>query len=113
MVDRQESAVDALSLRPHESVMATDRQETVEVIGEPVPESDLDRLFIGSPSLVTLKHDTEGETMKVRITRACGEWLEGDTPEVNADYGKQLIENGLAEEVKTRAKPAPTGKAAS
>ena len=55
--------------------------------------------LLGSPSLVTLKHDTEGPTMKVRITRACGEWVEGDEPEVNADYGKQLIENGLAEEV--------------
>ena len=77
----------------------TDRQETALVHGEPVAESALDRLLLGSPSLVTLKHDTEGPTMKVRITRACGEWLEGDEPELNADYGKQLIENGLAEEV--------------
>jgi hypothetical protein len=39
--------------------------------------------------------------MKVKIIRACNEWVEGDTPEVNAEYGKQLIENGLAEEVTT------------
>ena len=76
--------------------MPDDRSEAVLVDGEPVPESEYDRLLLGSPSLVTLKHDTEGETMKVRITRACGEWLEGDEPEVNADYGQQLIENWLA-----------------
>ncbi|MBA3511849.1 MAG: hypothetical protein H0T81_08090 [Sphingomonas sp.] len=46
--------------------------------------------------------------MKVRIIRACGEWLEGDEPEVNADYGKQLIENGLAEEVRAASKKAGT-----
>lgn len=80
-----------------------DRQETALVEGEPVPESAFDRVLLGSPSLVTLKHNTEGPTMKVRITRACGEWLEGDEPEVNADYGKQLIENGVAEEVGAKA----------
>lgn len=41
--------------------------------------------------------------MKVRIIRACGQWVEGDEPEVNADYGKQLIENGLAEEANGEA----------
>jgi hypothetical protein len=87
----------------------TGRVETALVIGEPIPESALDRALIGSPSLVTLKHDTEGQTMKVRIIRACGEWLEGDTPEVNADYGKQLIENGLAEAV-TATKAASATK---
>ena len=85
-----------------------DRQTSVLVEGEPVPESAFDRALLGSLSLVTLKHDTEGPTMKVRITRACGEWLEGDEPEVNADYGKQLIENGLAEGLS--AQPAPKGK---
>ena len=79
----------------------TDKVETVVVTSEPVPESDFDRALLGSPSLVTLKHNTEGEIMKVRIIRACGEWLEGDEPEVNADYAKQLIENGLAEEIKS------------
>jgi hypothetical protein len=79
--------------------MSDDRIETVLVAGEPVPESAFDRALLGSPSLVTLKLDTEGPTMKIRIIRACGNWLEGDEPEVNADYGKQLIENGLAEEV--------------
>ncbi|WP_395622144.1 hypothetical protein [Sphingomonas daechungensis] len=77
-----------------------DRIETALVEGEPVPESAFDRALLGSPSLVTLKHDTEGDAMKVRIIRACGDWLEGDEPEVNADYGKQLIDNGLAEEVR-------------
>lgn len=78
-----------------------------------MPESELDRALLGTPSLVTLKHDTKGETMKVRITRACGQWLEGDEPEVNADYGRQLIGNGLADEIKGKAKPAPTGKPAA
>lgn len=86
----------------------SERAETALVDGEPVPVSAVTRAVIGSPSLVTLKHDTEGQTMKVRIIRACGEWLEGDTPEVNADYGKQLIENGLAEEA--GAKPAAKAK---
>lgn len=81
----------------------TERIETALVQGEPVPESASDRALIGSPSLVTLKHDTEGQTMKVRIIRACNQWVEGDEPEVNADYGKQLIENGLAEEVGGKA----------
>lgn len=44
--------------------------------------------------------------MKVRIIRACGDWVEGDEPEVNAEYGKQLIENGPAEEVGSK----PAGK---
>jgi hypothetical protein len=79
--------------------MPDDRITSVLVEGEPVPLSERTRALLGSPSLVTLEHDTEGPTMKVRITRACGDWLEGDEPEVNADYGKQLIENGLAEEV--------------
>ena len=88
----------------------TERRTAVLVQGEPVPESAFDRALLGSPSLVTLKHDTEGETMKVRITRACGAWIEGDTPEVNADYGKQLIHNGLAEEISAKAAAKPKGK---
>lgn len=88
----------------------TDKVEAVVVTGEPVPESALDKALLGTPSLVTLKHDTEGDTMKVKIIRACNTWLEGDTPEVNADYGRQLIGNGLAEEVKAAApKAAPIG----
>lgn len=87
--------------------------EAVVVTGEPVPESALDKALLGSPSLVTLKHDTEGDTMRVKIIRACNTWLEGDEPEVNADYGRQLIGNGLAEEVKPKAaKTAPIGKVA-
>lgn len=89
------------------------RIETAVVAGEPVPESAYDKALLGTPSLVTLKHDTEGETTKVRITRACGHWVEGDEPEVNADYGRQLIGNGLAVEAKAKApKAAPTGPAA-
>lgn len=87
--------------------------EAIIVTGEPVPESDLDRALLGTPSLVTLKHNTEGDTMKVRIIRACGEWLDGDEPAINADYARQLIGNGLAEEVNPKAgKPAPVGAAA-
>jgi hypothetical protein len=78
--------------------------------GELIPESAFDRALLGSPSLITLKHDTEGETMKVRITRACGAWIEGDTPEVNAEYGKQLIANGLAEDVSDRPAAKAKGK---
>lgn len=92
----------------------TDQVEAVMVTGEPVPESAFDRALLGTPSLVTLKHDTEGDKMKVRILRACNVWLEGDTPDVHADYARQLIGNGLAEEVKPKApKAAPTGKAAT
>lgn len=92
--------------------MAADNVEAVLVTGEPVPESDFDRVLLGTPSLVTLKHNTEGNTMKVRIIRACGEWVEGDEPTVNADYGLQLIGNRLAVEVAAKAaKPAPTGGA--
>ncbi len=89
-----------------------DKVEAVVVTGEPVPESAFDRALLGTPSLVTLKHDTEGEKMKVKIIRACGHWIEGDTPELHVDYGRQLIGNGLAEEVKATApKTAPTGGA--
>lgn len=83
---------------------------TAVVTGEPVPESAYDVALLGTPSLVTLKHDTEGDRMKLRILRACGHWVEGDEPEVNAEYGRQLIGNGLAKEVMPKAgKPAPTG----
>lgn len=92
----------------------TDKVEAVVVTGEPVPESAFDRALLGTPSLVTLKHDTEGDKMKVRILRACNVWLEGDTPDVHADYARQLIGNGLAEEVKaTSPKAALTGKDAA
>lgn len=75
----------------------TKRAETVIVTGVPVPGSAYDRALLGTPSLVTLKHDTPGPTIRIRILRACGEWVEGNEPEVNADYGRGLIENGLAE----------------
>lgn len=77
----------------------TKRSETVTVTGLAVPESAYDKVLLGSPSLVTLKHDTEGPMIRVRILRACGDWVEGDEPEVNADYGQGLIENGLAIQV--------------
>ncbi len=87
--------------------------EAIIVTGDPVPRSERDRALLGNPSLVTLKHDTEGDTMKVRIIRACGEWLEGEETAINADYARQLIGNGLAEEVKPKAgKPAPAGATA-
>ena len=72
------------------------RVETVSLEGEPVAEGALSRAVVGSPSLVTLKPDTPGPTITVRIVRACGEWIEGDEPEVHADYGRGLIANGLA-----------------
>ena len=81
--------------------MPSERTEAVMVEGEAIPVNSYTRAVLGLPSLVTLKEDTEGDTMKVKIIRACNEWVEGDRPEVNADYGKQLIENGLAEEVTT------------
>ncbi|GGE21854.1 hypothetical protein GCM10011529_30600 [Polymorphobacter glacialis] len=55
---------------------------------EPVPVSAFSIALTGKPSLVTLKHDTEGPTTTVRIVRACGEWVEGDEPEVHADYAR-------------------------
>ncbi|NTZ44044.1 hypothetical protein G7A66_13340 [Altererythrobacter sp. SALINAS58] len=48
--------------------------------------------------------------MKIRITRANGSFLEGDEPTVEADYGKALIENGLAEEIKAQPKPKSKAK---
>jgi uncharacterized protein with PhoU and TrkA domain len=91
-----------------------DKVEAVVVTGEPVPESAYDKALLGSLSLVTLKPDTEGDTMKVKIIRACNTWIEGDEPEVHADYGRQLIGNGLAEEVKPKAaQAAPVRKSAA
>jgi len=88
----------------------TDKVEAVVVTGEPVPESAYDTALLGTPSLVTLKHDTEGKRMKVRILRACAHWIECDQSEVNAEYGRQLIGNGLAVEVKPKSgKAAPSG----
>ncbi|WP_206675227.1 hypothetical protein [Alteripontixanthobacter muriae] len=52
----------------------------------------------------------DGEQMKIRITRANGSFLEGDEPTVEADYGKALIENGLAEEIKAQPKPKSKAK---
>lgn len=56
--------------------------------------------------------DTPGDTMEVRILRECSTWAEGDTPTVHAEYGRQLIENGLAEPIPAKRGP-PTGKAAT
>lgn len=87
------------------------RPETVIVEVEAEPESELDVALIGAKSLVTLKHDTEGDTMQVRILRACNVWSEGDTPTVNAAYGDQLIENGLADPIPAK-RAAPKGRTA-
>ena len=55
-----------------------------------------------------------GPTMEVRILRDCGRWQAGQTGSINADYGRQLVRNGLAEELKaTAGKAAPTRKAAA
>lgn len=49
----------------------------------------------------------------VHICPACGHWFKGDLPQVNAEYGRQLIGNGLAQDVLPKAanaaKPTPTG----
>lgn len=87
------------------------RPETVVVEVEAEPESEADILKLGSKSLVTLKTDTEGDTVKVRILRACNVWSEGDEPTVNAEYGRQLIESGLAEPNPAK-RAAPKGKVA-
>lgn len=74
--------------------------DTVLLPASPVPESALTAALTGSYSLVTLKHETPGPTIRVRILRACGDWIEGDEPEVHADYGRGLIANGLADDLK-------------
>lgn len=81
------------------------RPETVMVDAEAEPESEGDKLLLGSKSLVTIKPDTPGETMRVRILRDCSTWAEGDTPTVHAEYGRQLVENGLAKERQRQAAP--------
>lgn len=88
------------------------RPETVIVDAAPEPESEMDVALLGSKSLVTIKPDTPGDTMQVRILRACSKWAEGDTPTVHAEYGRQLVGNGLAEEMPQRRSP-PKGKAAT
>lgn len=87
------------------------RPETVIVEVEAEPESELDVALIGAKALVTLKHDTEGNTMRVRVLRECNVWVEGDTPTVNATYGDKLIENGLAEPFPAK-RIAPKGRTA-
>lgn len=52
-----------------------------------------------------------GPTINIRIVRECGRWRAGQTGAINADYGRQLIHNGLAEEVGPKVgKAAPTGQ---
>lgn len=65
--------------------------------GQEPQDSVYTRAILGDRSRTTLRHDSEGETMQVRIVRACGEWVEGDTLEINAEYASQLIGSGLAE----------------
>lgn len=44
-----------------------------------------------------------GPTIEVRILRECGRWRAGQTGSINADYGRELVRNGLAEEIKATA----------
>lgn len=49
-----------------------------------------------------------------RVLPAYGHLVEGDEPDVNAEHGRQLIGNGLAEEVKPKAaKAAPLAERVS
>lgn len=50
-----------------------------------------------------------GPTMVVRILRECGRWRAGQTGSINADYGRQLVRNGLAEEIKMTVPGRKTG----
>jgi hypothetical protein len=88
------------------------RPETVMVEVEEEPESEVDVVVVGSKRTVTLKENTEGATVKVRILRACNRWIEGDEPTINAEYAGQLMENGLAEVVPAKRSP-PKGNAAT
>lgn len=86
--------------------------ETVEVEVEAEPESEVDVALLGSKRKVTLKEHTEGDTVPVRILRACNRWVEGDEPTINATSGKQLVANGLAEIIPAKRSP-PKGKPAT
>ena len=97
--------------KPKVTGLAKPRPETVVIEVEVEPESAGDKLLLGSKSLVTIKPHTPGDRMEVRILRACNKWAEGNTPTVHAEYGRQLIENGLAEPIPAKSAP-PAGKAA-
>lgn len=86
--------------------------ETVTLEVEAEPESETDIVLLGSKRKVTLKAHTEGDTVKVRLLRACNHWIDGDEPTINAEYAEQLIENGLAEIVPAK-RSTPKGKAAT
>ena len=88
------------------------RPETVTVEVEEEPESEVDVVLLGSKRKVTLKDHTDGDTVTVRILRACNRWIEGDEPTINAEYAEQLIENGLAEAIPAKRSP-PKGNAAT
>lgn len=66
------------------------------------------------PRRVGITPTAPGATMEVRILRECGRWRAGQTGSINADYGRQLVRNGLAEEIKATApRAAPTRKASA
>lgn len=67
----------------------------------------------GVPGAVTIVPEDGGEQVKVRIIRANGSFVEGDEPTVAADYGKALIENGLAEPVEGAQKSRKRERSAS
>lgn len=102
----------ANSAKPKVTGPVTPRPETVILDVEAEPESVGDIALVGSKSLVTIKPHTPGDTMQVRILRECSTWSEGDTPTVHAEYGRQLIENGLAEVIPPKSGPS-TGEAAT
>lgn len=60
------------------------------------------RLVTNLPRRTALMPDTPGETIRIRIMRECGRWRAGQTGEINAEYGRALIESGLAEVPSTK-----------
>lgn len=44
--------------------------------------------------------NASGPTIDIRILRECGRWRAGQQGVINAEYGRQLIRNGLAEIVR-------------
>ncbi len=60
------------------------------------------RLVTNLPRRTALTPDAPGETIRIRILRECGRWCAGQTGVINADYGRALIESGLAEVPSTK-----------
>lgn len=55
------------------------------------------RLVTNLPRRSVMSPDAPGERIVIRILRECGRWRAGQTGSINAEYGRELIENGLAQ----------------